>query len=94
MRKSRHRNKDHVPQARTGGLPNTGGCKVYQDAISTDTSVKEQVLQCEACANKIAAMTSMEEQEVQTDICETEVTESSPKKRRRKRDKIVSPIKE
>jgi hypothetical protein len=56
--------------------------------------VEEQVLQTEACANKIATMTSMEEQKVQTEVCETEVTESSPKKRRRKRDKVVSSIKE
>jgi hypothetical protein len=94
MRKSRHRNKDHVPRARTGGLPNIGFRKVCQDAISTDTSVEEQVLQTEACANKLAAMTSMEEQEVQIDVCETEVTESSPKKRRRKRDKVASSIKD
>jgi len=84
MRKSRNRNKDHIPRARTGGLPNTRGRKVYQDAISTDTSVEEQVCQCEACANEIVAMTSMEEQKLQTKVCETEVTESSPKKRRRK----------
>jgi hypothetical protein len=94
MRKSRHRNKDHVPRARTGGLPNTGGRKVYQEAISTDTSMKEQVWRCEACANEMAAMTSMEEQKVQTEVCETEVTESSPKKRRRKRDKVASSSKE
>jgi hypothetical protein len=94
MRKRRHRYKDHVPRARTGGIPNTRGRKVYQDAISTDTSVEEQVVQCEACANKITAMTSMEEQEGQTEVCETEVTESSPKKRRRKRDKVASSIKE
>ena len=94
MRKSRHRNKDHVPRARTGGLPNTRGRKVYQDAISTDTSVEEQVFRCEACANEIAAMTSMEEQKLQTEVCETQVTESSPKKRRRKRDKVISSIKE
>ena len=94
MRKNRHRNKGHVPRARTGGLPNNVVRKVCQDAISTDTSVEEQVFRCEACANEIAAMTSMEEQEVQTDVCETKVTESSPKKRRRKRDKVASSIKD
>jgi len=87
------RSKGYIPQGMIGGSYNVI-CKVCQDAISTDTSVEEQVLQTEACANKIAAMTSMEEQEVQSEVCETEVTESSPKKRRRKRDKIVSSIKE
>jgi hypothetical protein len=99
MPKKHHRSKGHIPRARTGGLPYNVICKVCQDAISTDpistnTSVEEQVLQTEACANKIATMTSMEEQKVQTEVCETEVTESSPKKRRRKRDKVVSSIKE
>jgi hypothetical protein len=99
MPKKRHRNKGFVPRARTGGLPYNVIRKVCLDAISTDpistnTSVEEQVLQTEACANKIATMTSMEEQKVQTEVCETEVTESSPKKRRRKRDKVVSSIKE
>ena len=93
MGKRRNRIKDHIPRARTGGLPNNVVRKVCQDAISTDTSVEEQLLQTEACANKIAAMTSMEEQEVQTEVCETEVTESSPKKRRLKRDKVASSIK-
>jgi hypothetical protein len=94
MRKSRNRIKNHIPRARTGGLPNTGGHKVYQDAISTDTLVEEQICRCDACTNEIAAMSSMEEEKLQTEVGETEVTESSPKKRRRKRDKIVSSIKE
>jgi hypothetical protein len=36
----------------------------------------------------------LEDQEVQTEVCETEVTESSPKKRRQKREKVASSIKE
>ncbi len=93
MRKSRHRSKCHIPMGMTGGIPYNVTCKVIKDAISTDTSVEEQLLQTEARGNKIADMTSMEEPEVQTEVCETEATESSPKKRRRKRDKIVSSIK-
>jgi len=99
MPKYHRHKKGFVPRARTGGLPYNVIHKVCQDPISTDpistnTSVEEQVVQTEACANQIATMTSMEEQEVQTEVCETEVTESSPKKRRRKRDKVVSSIKE
>jgi hypothetical protein len=93
MPKYRHRNKGFVPRARTGGLPYNVIHKVCQDPISTNTAVEEQVVQTEACANQIATMTSVEEQEVQTEVCETEVTESSPKKRRRKRDKVSSSIK-
>jgi hypothetical protein len=93
MPKRRNRIRDHIPRFRTGGLQNTRGRKVFQDAIATDISDEEQVCRCEACANEIASMTSMEEQKLQTEVCETEVTESSPKKRRRKRDKVVSSIK-
>jgi hypothetical protein len=94
MPKSRHRNKGFVPRARTGGLPYNVIHKVCQDPISTNTVVEEQVVQTEACANQIATMTSVEEQEVRTEVYETEMTESSPKKRRRKRDKVAYSIKE
>jgi hypothetical protein len=36
----------------------------------------------------------VEEQDVHTKVCETEVTELSPKKRRLKRDKVASSVKE
>jgi hypothetical protein len=57
--------------------------------------VEKQVLQTETCIYcQIATTTSVEEQDMHTEVCETEVTESSPKKRRRKRDKVASSIKE
>jgi hypothetical protein len=90
MPKNRRRSKGHIPMGMTGGIPYNVTCKVCKDTISTDTSVEEQLLQTEARGNKIASMTSMEEQEVQIEVCETEATESSPKKRRRKRDKVAS----
>jgi hypothetical protein len=89
MPKRRNRIRDHIPRFRTGGPPNTRGRKAFQDAMATETSVEEQVCQCESCVNEIASITSMEEQKLQTEVCETEVTESSPKKRRRKRDKVL-----
>ena len=91
----RRHNKGFVPRARTGGLPYNVIHRVCQDPISTNMAVEEQVVQTEACIYcQIATTTSVEEQDVHTKVCETEVTESSPKKRRRKRDKVASSIKE
>ncbi len=88
MPKYHRHKKGFVPRARTGGLPYNVIHRVCQDPISTNMAVEEQVVQTEACANQIATMTSVEEQEVQTEVCATECTVSSPKKRRRKRDKV------
>ena len=94
MPKYRRHKKGFVPRARTGGLPYNAIHRVCQDPISTNMAVEEQVVQTEACVNQIATMTLVEEQDLQTEVCETEVTELSPKKRRQKRDKVASSIKE
>jgi len=94
MPKYHRRNKGFVPRARTGGLPYNVIYRVCQDPISTNMAVEKQVVQTETCIYQVATTTSVEEQDVHTEVCETEVTESSPKKRRRKRDKVASSIKE
>jgi hypothetical protein len=57
-------------------------------------AVEKQVVQTETCIYQVATTMLVEEQDVHTEVCETEVTESSPKKRRQKRDKVASSIKE
>ena len=95
MPKHHRHSKGHIPRGMTGGLPYTVICKICQDQISTNMAVEKQVLQTETCIYcQIATTTSVEEQDMHTEVCETEVTESSPKKRRRKRDKVASSIKE
>ena len=94
MPKYHRRSKGHIPWGKTGGLPYHVICKVCQDPISTKMAVEKQVVQTETCICQVATTTSVEEQDVHTEVCETEVTESSPKKRRRKRDKVASSIKE
>jgi len=41
-----------------------------------------------ACQDQISTITAVEEQVVQTEACATECTVLSPKKRRRKKDKV------
>jgi len=88
------RSKGHIPRGKTGGLPYKVICKVCQDPIPTNMAVEEQIVQTETCIYRVATTTSVEEQDVHTEVCETEVTELSPKKRRQKRDKVASSIKE
>jgi hypothetical protein len=94
MPKYHRRNKGFVPRAKIGGLPYNVIRRVCQDPISTNMAVEEQVVQTETCICQIATTTSVEEQDMHTEVCENEVTESSPKKRHRKRDKVASSIKE
>jgi len=94
MPKNRHRSKGYIPRGMTGGLPYNVICKVCQDPLSTNMAVEKQVVQTETCICQVATTTSVEEQDVHTKVCETEVTELSPKKRRLKRDKVASSVKE
>jgi hypothetical protein len=88
------RSKGYIPVGMTGGVPYTVICKICPDSTSTNIAVEKQVLQTEPCIYcQKASTTSVEEHDMHTEVCETEVTESSPKKRRRKRDKVASSIK-
>jgi len=55
--------------------------------------MEEEVSQDEMCAEPEKFPKTDEEQVIQKEVCETEVAESSPKKRRRKKDKVVSSLK-
>jgi len=95
MPRHRRRSKGYIPVRKTGGLPSSVICKkICQDPKSENMAVEEQVVQTEPCIYcQKASTTSVEEHDMHTEVCETEVTESSPKKRRRKRDKVASSIK-
>ncbi len=88
-----------IPRHRKGLLPRAGTCSPFnreyclrQGHKLSITATEEQIVQAETCFEQGAE--TGEEQVVQTEVCETEVTESSPKKRRQKRDKVASSIKE
>ncbi len=95
MPQYRRRKKGFVPVGMTGGIPYNVIRRVCQDSKSENMAVEEQVVQTEACIYcQVATTTLVEEQDMHSEFCDTEVTESSPKKRRRKRDKVTSSIKE
>jgi hypothetical protein len=95
MPQYRRHKKGFVPRGMTGGFPYNVIRRVCQDPKSENMAVEEQVVQTEACIYcQIATTTSVEEKDMHTEFCDTEVTKLSPKKRRRKRDKVTSSIKE
>ena len=54
------------------------------------TTVEEEVSQDEVCVDPEKFPKTDEEQVIQSEVCEFVVSESYPKKRRQKRDKVVS----
>ena len=93
MPRHRRRSKGYIPWRKLGGSNVIR--RVCQSPKSENMAVEEQVVQIEPCIYcQRVPTTSVEEHDMHTEICETEVTESSPKKRRQKRDKVSSSIKE
>jgi len=93
------RRKGFSPRAGTGDyyrlyrVYQSPGVVIVQKQGVAKTTMEEEVSQDEMCAEPEKFPKTDEEQVIQKEVCETEVAESSPKKRRRKKDKVVSSLK-